>query len=157
MGRMGLLGGKLRHGVETSLQLVRTGLSYELTVVHGPVGAAPLLMRRPPLAPGRLSHSGTTGWQLPEEEEGIASPPSHTHYTPPCSNKYLAKEAPVAPGVGNRLHSSHPAPPGLGAAQRGMRKLLLPPSPCGLGAGSGSRAAAENGRAAPRVCPGPSP
>lgn len=62
------------HDVKSSLQLVGTGLSYKLTVVHGPVWAARLLMRAP-LAPGRLSHSGTAGWQLPEEEEGIASPP----------------------------------------------------------------------------------
>lgn len=106
MGRMGLLGGKLRHGVKSSLQLVRTGFGYKLKAVHGPVGAAPLLMRAL-LALGRLSHSGIAGWQLPEEKEGIASPHSHTHYTPPYSNKYLAKEALVAPGVGNRLHSSH--------------------------------------------------
>lgn len=60
----------------------------------------------------------------------MPAPRSHTHYTPPCTNEYLANEAPVAPGVGNRLHSlhsPHPAPPGLGAARRGMRKLLPPP------------------------------
>lgn len=130
---MGPLGGKLRHSVKSRLQLVRTGLCYKLTVVHGPVGAAPLLMRAP-LAPGRLSHGGTAGWQRPEEEEGIASPPSHTHYTPPCTNKYLANEAPVAPGAGNRLHSlhsPHPAPPGLGAAGGGCGSCFTAPLPAG--------------------------
>lgn len=82
---------------------------------------------------------GQQAGSSPRRRKASPAPPSHTQHTPPCTNKYLANEAPVAPGVGNRLHSlhsPHPAPPGLGAARRGMRKLL--------GAGSGSRAAAED-------------
>lgn len=142
MGRMGLLGGKLRHSVKSNLQLVRTGLSYKPTVFHGPAVAAHLLMRAP-LALGRLSHRGTAGWQLPEEEEGIASPPSHAHYTPPCTNKYPAEEAPVAPGVGNRLHSSHPAPQASAQPDREygscfyLPHFLQGPVGSGLAAGAG--------------------
>lgn len=40
------------------------------------------------------------------------------------------------------LHSPHPAPPGLGAARRGMRKLLLPPHSLRGAVGSGLAAGA---------------
>lgn len=89
---MGPLRGKLRHAVKSGLQLAGTGLGYKLTVVHGPVGAAPLPMQAP-LAPERLSHSsGTTGWQRPEEEAGIASPPAiPTTPHPALTNTWLTR------------------------------------------------------------------
>lgn len=84
---------------------------------------------------GILPHSGATGWQLPEEEESIASPqPDPQHPTgragphPALTNTGLTRPR-VAPRAGNRLyspHGSHPAPPGLGTAVWGCRGCFCP-------------------------------